>query len=62
MYNSILRLLIFQSYSSTLTDDEGNDTCYVADRKTKGMEAAFGQNKVMFVLHFCILLDEFPLS
>ncbi|XP_057516366.1 uncharacterized protein LOC130797679 isoform X2 [Amaranthus tricolor] len=36
----------YSSYSSTLTDDEGNDTCYVADRKTKGMEAAFGQNKV----------------
>ncbi|XP_021854407.2 uncharacterized protein [Spinacia oleracea] len=35
----------YSSYSSTLTDDEGNDACYNANRTTKDMQAAFKQNK-----------------
>ncbi|XP_021736300.1 uncharacterized protein LOC110702864 [Chenopodium quinoa] len=35
----------YSSYSSTLTDDEGNDACYNANRRTKDMQTAFKQNK-----------------
>ncbi|KMT11246.1 hypothetical protein BVRB_5g110730 [Beta vulgaris subsp. vulgaris] len=38
----------YSSYSSTLTDDEGNDACYNSNRRTKEMQiqAAPGLNKV----------------
>lgn len=35
----------YSSYSSTLTDDEGNDACYNANWRTKDMQTAFKQNK-----------------
>lgn len=35
----------YSSYSSTLTDDEGNDACYNAKRRAKDMHAAFKQKK-----------------
>ncbi|XP_021759340.1 micronuclear linker histone polyprotein-like [Chenopodium quinoa] len=35
----------YSSYSSTLTDDEGNDACYNANRRTKDMQTASKQNK-----------------
>ena len=46
LFYSKTTVLNYQSYSSTLTDDEGNDAHYIGHKIDKGIRASSALDKV----------------